>query len=347
MKVDLRECTLEQVKALVVEVGEKPFRAKQIYPFLFRGIGSLSEIGNIPKKLIEKMEAISYISTVEVHQVLTSKLDGTKKYLFRLADGNIIEGVLMEYRHGYSACISSQVGCRMGCSFCASTLDGLVRNVTAGEMIGQILAMQKDSGQRISNIVLMGSGEPFDNFDHLKKFLTVVHEEEGLNIGYRHITVSTCGIVPRIDELAEMGIPINLAISLHEINSQKRALLMPVENAYDSVSLLEAARRYAQKTGRRVTFEYALIRGINDDEQTAKKLANLLRGMLCHVNLIPLNPVEEKSYRATDSRKTESFCTILKEKGVQATVRREMGRDINGACGQLRRRVVSSESTDE
>lgn len=343
IKKDLRSMYYEELKEEIEAIGEKSFRAKQIYPFLFRGIRSLREIGNIPKTLIEKLEQRCFVSKTEIFQVLHSKLDGTRKYLFELGDGHIVEGVLMEYHHGYSVCISSQVGCRMGCGFCASTIDGLVRNLTAGEMIGQVLAIEGDLGGRISNIVLMGSGEPLDNFDQLLRFLRVVHQEEGLNIGYRHITVSTCGIVPKIYELAELGMPINLAISLHETDRKKRAQLMPVEKAYSTPSLLEAARAYAEKSGRRVTFEYALIRGVNDDADTARELAALLRGMLCHVNLIPLNPVEERSYRASDTRSVEGFKNILKRAHIETTVRRQMGRDIRGACGQLRRRVMTEE----
>lgn len=345
MKADLRGLLFEELKELVESLGEKSFRAKQIYPFLFqKGITDLKEIGNIPKVLIEKLEEAAEISTVKVHQVLRSKLDGTRKYLFALQDDNIVEGVLMQYHHGYSACISSQVGCRMGCTFCASTIDGLVRNLTASEMIGQLIAMQQEAGIRISNIVLMGSGEPLDNFDELMRFLKVVHEEEGLNIGYRHITVSTCGIVPKIRMLADSKMPINLAISLHETDPVRRKALMPIEKSYDTNSLLEAARYFADRTGRRVTFEYALIKGVNDDEETARSLSKLLRGILCHVNLIPLNPVEEKSYRSSNPKSVERFRQILKDNHIEATLRREMGRDINGACGQLRRSVINTET---
>lgn len=343
IKKDLRSLCYEELKDEIIAIGEKPFRAKQIYPFIFKGIRSLHEIGNIPKALIEKLEERCFFSKVEIFRVLHSKLDGTRKYLFELGDGHIVEGVLMKYHHGYSVCISSQVGCRMGCGFCASTIDGLVRNLTAGEMIGQILAIQGDLGSRISNIVLMGSGEPLDNFEELVRFLRVVHEEEGLNIGYRHITVSTCGVVPKIYELADLQMPINLAISLHETDRMKRAQLMPVEKAYSTPSLLEAARAYADRSGRRVTFEYALIRGVNDDADTARRLATMLKGLLCHVNLIPLNPVQERSYQASDLRSVEAFRKILKEAHIETTVRRQMGRDISGACGQLRRRVMTEE----
>lgn len=343
MKQDLRALSLEELKALIVQLGERAYRAKQIYPYIFKGIKSLEEIGNIPKKLITALNEHSEISTVDIYRVLHSAKDATRKYLFRLGDGNIVEGVLMQYHHGYSVCISSQVGCRMGCSFCASTIDGLLRNLSAGEMIGQVIAMQQDLGKRIANIVLMGSGEPLDNFENLMQFLKVVHEQEGLNIGYRHITVSTCGIVPKIYELAKANLPINLAVSLHETEPAKRALLMPVERAYDTASLIQAARYYADATGRRVTFEYALIHGVNDDEQTARNLAKLLKGMLCHVNLIPLNKVKERSYQASDQRRIEAFRRILSQSHIEATLRREMGQDISGACGQLRRSVIEKE----
>lgn len=346
MKTDLRELCFEELKELVVRVGEKAFRAKQIYPFLFKGIESLHEIGNIPKALIDKLDEVSTISKVRICHVLHSKLDDTRKYLFVLEDGNIVEGVLMRYHHGYSVCISSQVGCRMGCRFCASTIDGLVRNLTASEMLGQITVIQREAGLRISNIVLMGSGEPLDNFENLMRFLKVVHEEEGLNIGYRHITVSTCGIVPKIRELADSKIPINLAVSLHETDSAKRADLMPIEKSYDTSLLLQAAKYFVEKTGRRVTFEYALIKGVNDDEKTAHSLAKLLRGMLCHVNLIPLNPVKEREYRSSNAKSVARFQEILRENRIEATLRREMGRDINGACGQLRRSVINTRKGD-
>ncbi len=341
MKLDILSLTFRELEEEIIKIGEPKFRAKQIYPRLFQGISSFDEIGNIPKTLKEKLNENLYISKVSVYKVLISELDGTRKYLLRLDDKNIIEAVLMKYKHGLSICISSQVGCLMGCSFCASTIDGLIRNLTAGEMIGQILAVQDDVNERISNVVMMGSGEPLDNFDNVVKFLDIVNQKDSLNIGYRHITVSTCGVVPKINELANLGYPINLAISLHETTHEKRKKIMPVEKAYSIDTVLEAARNYANTTKRRVTFEYALIQGVNDDKQDANRLSKLLKGMLCHVNLIPVNSVEERTYKRPDKASIDRFVGILRSNNIEVTVRREMGKDINGACGQLRRSVAN------
>jgi len=340
MKKDLKGLTFEELKELISSIGEKPFRAKQIYPFIFKGIESIDEIGNIPKTLKEKLKEISYISSSKIFQKFESKIDSTKKYLIELDDKNIVETVLMEYRHGLSICISSQVGCRMGCKFCASTIDGLVRNLLPGEMLGQILSVQKDIGKRISNIVIMGSGEPFDNYDNFVQFLKVVHEEEGLNVGYRHITVSTCGIVPKIYEFADLNLPVNLAISLHETNQAKREELMPVGKAYSIKEVIDSAKYYTQKTKRRITFEYSLIKGVNDSKKDAEDLSSLLKGMLCHVNLIPVNNIKERDFKKPDIKSSQEFNNILKNKNIESTIRREMGKDINGACGQLRQSAV-------
>lgn len=340
MKIDLKSMKFNELEDMIVSLGEKKFRAAQIYPNIFKNIKSIDDINNIPKSLKEKLSDHVYISDCSIYQKLESKIDDTKKYLLELDDKNIVEAVLMKYKHGYSICISSQVGCRMGCSFCASTIDGLVRDLTAGEMIAQIMAVQADIGERISNVVIMGSGEPFDNYDNLIRFLEVVHQALGLNIGYRHITVSTCGIVPKIYELAKLDIPVNLAISLHETDSDKRLLIMPVEKAYNMESVIKAARHYADTTKRRVTFEFAVIKGINDSKESALKLAKLLRGIMCHVNIIPVNPVKETSYKRPDEDSLYLFQKVLKENNINATIRREMGKDINGACGQLRRSVA-------
>ncbi len=340
MKLDALSLRYEELENKIVQLGEKKFRAKQIYPKLFEGISSFDEIGNISKTLKAKLNEDLYISKVSVYNVLISELDSTRKYLLKLDDNNIIEAVLMRYKHGLSICISSQVGCLMGCSFCASTIDGLVRNLTAGEMIGQIMAVQNDVNERISNIVMMGSGEPLDNFDNLIRFLDIVHHEDSLNIGYRHITVSTCGIVTKIYELAKLGYPINLAISLHETTHEKRKSIMPVENAYPIDMLVQAARDYANTTKRRVTFEYALIKDVNDSVEDANRLSKLLKGMMCHVNLIPVNTVEERTYKRPDKTTINTFLNTLKNNHIEATVRREMGKDINGACGQLRRSII-------
>ncbi len=340
MKIDARSLTFKELESKVIELGEPKFRAKQIYSHVFKGISSFDEIGNIPKALKQKLNEELYISRVSINKVLISQLDGTRKYLLELEDKNIIEAVLMKYKHGYSICISSQVGCEMGCSFCASTIGGLVRNLTPGEMMGQILAVSADIGERVSNVVMMGSGEPLDNFENVIQFLKVVHEEDSLNIGYRHITISTCGIVPKIYQLGEIGFPINLAISLHETTTDKRKKIMPIEKAFSIEKLIEAARDYANKTSRRVTFEYALIKDINDSPEDAHRLASLLKGILCHVNLIPVNSVEERAYTRPDKAVINNFQTILKNNYIEATLRREMGKDINGACGQLRRSIV-------
>lgn len=340
MKIDLKSMKFNELEDMIISMGEKKFRAAQIYPNIFKNIKSIDDINNIPKSLKEKLSTLVYISDCRIYQKLESKIDGTKKYLLELEDKNIVEAVLMKYKHGYSICISSQVGCRMGCSFCASALDGLVRNLTAGEMISQIIAVQADIGERISNVVIMGSGEPFDNYDNLIGFLEVVHQPLGLNIGYRHITVSTCGIVPKIYELAKLDIPVNLAISLHETDSEKRLLIMPVEKAYNMEEVIKAAKYYADTTKRRVTFEFAVIKGINDSKESALKLAKLLKGIMCHVNIIPVNPVKETDYKRPDEDSLYLFQKVLKENNINATIRREMGKDINGACGQLRRSVA-------
>jgi 23S rRNA (adenine2503-C2)-methyltransferase len=270
--------------------------------------------------------------------VQVSQLDGTRKYLFLLDDGNVIESVLMRYKHGNSVCISSQVGCRMGCRFCASTIDGLVRGLTPAEMLDQIYRIGKDIGERISNVVVMGTGEPLDNFSNLLKFIELLTDENGLNISQRNVTVSTCGIVPRMRELADKKLSITLALSLHASSQEKRLALMPVARSYEIHEVVEACRYYFAQTGRRVTFEYSLVGGINDTAEDAKELAALIRGMNCHVNLIPVNPVKERDFLQPDDRAVAAFRDRLEKNGITATVRRRMGRDIDGACGQLRRK---------
>ena len=344
MKTDIKGLTLQELKELIVSTGEPGSRADQIYTFITKGIESLEDIPNIPKKLKEKLSEIAYVSKAAVYQKLESKEDETKKYLIELDDGNIVETVLMKYRHGLSICISTQVGCRMGCKFCASTLDGLVRNLTAGEILGQIITVQKDAGERVSNIVIMGSGEPFDNMENLERFFELVHDEKGLNIGYRHITVSTCGLVPQIERLAELEIPVNLAISLHQTQQSEREKIMPVARSYSVEELISAAKAYSEKTKRRVTYEYALIRGVNDNPQTAMQLAKLLRGSLSHVNIIPVNEIKENDFKRPDMKKVREFQNILISNKIEATVRRELGKDISGACGQLRRSTIDNKS---
>ncbi|MGL5749489.1 MAG: 23S rRNA (adenine(2503)-C(2))-methyltransferase RlmN [Paraclostridium sp.] len=337
-KVCLKNFTEEELKEYIKSIGEKAFRATQIYGWIYKGAKNFSDMKNISKSLQDKLDETSFIGNLNVDLKLVSKLDGTRKYLFELNDGNIIESVMMEYEHGVTVCISNQVGCRMGCRFCASTIDGLVRNLEPWEILDQIIKIQEDIGKRVSNIVLMGSGEPLDNFDNTKQFLKLVNDKNGLNIGYRHITLSTCGVVPKMYELADLGMPINLALSLHSPYDESRKEIMPIANAYSIKEVIDACKYYIQKTNRRVTFEYSLIKGVNDSQQDAKKLASLLKGILCHVNLIPINKVEEREYEKPDKTYIYKFRDNLQKENIPATIRREMGSDISGACGQLRRK---------
>lgn len=339
-KVDLLSLTLADIESLLENMGEKKFRGKQIFEWINKGAKSFEEMSNLSKSLQKKLDENTYITNIKIEEKLVSNIDGTTKYLFLLDDSNIIEGVVMRHNHGLTACISTQVGCAMGCTFCASTLEGLIRNLRAGEMIDQILTMQKDIGERISNIVLMGSGEPLNNFDNTINFLKIVNDENALNIGNRHITLSTSGLVPQIRSLADLQIPINLAISLHAPNDDIRRVTMPIAKKYSINELVDSCKYYIMKTGRRITFEYALIKDVNDLEKDAIQLANLLKGMLCHVNLIPINPVEERGYEKPKLEKTRKFQEILKNSGIEVTIRREMGSDINAACGQLRRKYL-------
>ena len=337
-KIALKNFTEEELKEFMKEIGEKPFRGTQIYSWIYKGAKTFDDMKNIPKSLREKLEKVSYIGNLDIELVLKSKVDKTKKYLFLLNDGNIIESVMMEYEDRVTACISNQVGCRMGCRFCASTIDGLLRNLEPWEILDQIIKIQEDIGKRVSNIVLMGSGEPLDNFENTKKFLQLVNEKNGLNIGYRHITLSTCGVVPKMYELADLKIPINLALSLHSPYDESRKEIMPIANAYSIKEVIDACRYYIKNTNRRVTFEYSLIKGVNDSKEDANQLAKILKGMLCHVNLIPINKVEERNYEKPDKTYVYKFRDLLLKENIAATIRREMGADINGACGQLRRK---------
>lgn len=333
--IDLKDLTFDGLKDFVLGLGESAFRAKQIFSWLSKGAADFSEMKNIGKPLQKKLSENAYISHPKIMLKLVSKLDGTVKYLFELEDKNIIETVVMKYEYGLSVCISTQVGCRMGCGFCASTIGGRVRNLTAGEILNQVIFASKDMGQRISNIVLMGIGEPFDNFENVKIFLDNVTHPEGLNIGWRHISLSTCGVVPKIYELADMGKQLNLCISLHASNDAVRDEIMPINHKYKIAELLDAVRYYIEKTNRRVTFEYSLISGVNDTAAQAAELAKLLSGMLCHVNLIPVNYVKERGYRRSGA--VREFKRELERRGINATVRRELGSDISASCGQLRR----------
>ena len=337
---NILDYSLEDLSTWMKQNGESAFRSKQVFSWIYKEVWNFDDMKNIPKSLKEKLANNFYIGIPKVFKEFTSEIDGTKKLLLEFNDGNLIESVIMKYKHGNSICVSTQVGCRMGCKFCASTIDGRVRNLTSGEILSEILVAQKIINDRISNVVLMGSGEPFDNFDNVIKFFELVNADYGLNIGQRHITVSTCGIVPKIYELADKMYSITLAISLHAFNDEKRREIMPIANKYSIKEILEACKYYIEKTKRRVTFEYSLVQGVNDSEEDAKHLGNLLKGLLCHVNLIPVNEVKENSYKRSSKQTIERFEHVLKNSGVEVTVRREMGSDINAACGQLRRSYI-------
>ncbi len=342
MKINLRDLTYKEIEELVQDLGEPAFRAKQIFKWLYLGAVSFDEMSNLSKALRIRLSDISTLYLPEIEEKFVSSLDETRKYLLKLSDGSLIESVLMKYHHGYTICISSQVGCRMGCKFCASTIGGRVRNLTPSEIIGQIMTIQRDLGERISNVVMMGIGEPFDNFENVTKFLENVSHPDGLNIGHRHITVSSCGIAPKIRELAEIAPQITLSISLHATNDEMRNNIMPINKKYDIKTLLDACKYYIEKTNRRISFEYTLISGVNDNIDTAAQLAALLFGMLCHVNLIPVNPVSETGFKKPDTKKLEAFRLYLEKHKIPATIRREMGSDINAACGQLRKNRINS-----
>jgi len=339
---DIKSMTIDELKKLMTTLGDKPFRAKQIYSWLHEHlVTSYDEMTNLSKSLREKLKEYP-VTALKMVDVQTSRIDGTQKYLFRLSDGNVIESVLMRYKHGNSVCISSQVGCRMGCRFCASTLDGLVRGLTPSEMLDQIYQIGRDTGERVSNVVVMGTGEPMDNFDNLLKFIELLTDENGLNISQRNVTVSTCGIVPRMRELADKKLQITLALSLHASTQEKRLELMPVANKYEIHEVIDACKYYFEQTGRRVTFEYSLVGGVNDTDEDVRNLCRLIKGINCHVNLIPVNPIKERDYVQPDVRVTTEFKNKLEKNGINATIRREMGRDIDGACGQLRKRYMGS-----
>ena len=338
--IDLRSMTLEELTAWLKEQGEPAFRAKQIFHWLYRGVTSFDEMSDLSKALRQKLAGQCFLTVPKVVRKQVSKLDGTIKYLWELSDGNCIETVLMRYQHGNTVCISCQVGCRMGCAFCASTLAGKVRDLTPAEMIAQVLFTQLDSGEPISNIVLMGIGEPLDNFDTVMKFLTLVNHPEGLNIGMRHISLSTCGVVPGIDALADDNLQLTLSVSLHAPDSATRSRIMPVNNAYDVEELFAACHRYFKKTGRRISFEYAMIDGVNDHDWQADLLAEKIHGMPGHVNLIPLNDVVESEFKP--SKRVAAFQKRLESHGLTATVRRSLGGDIDASCGQLRRKEMKA-----
>jgi len=337
-KKDIKSMTMEELTEDFLAMGEKKFRATQVYEWLHQKlVRDFSQMTNISKSLQEKLSANYVCEDLKPIETLTSAIDGTKKFLFGLSDGNVVESVWMKYKHGNSVCISSQVGCRMGCRFCASTLDGLERNLRPSEMLEQIYQITNLTGERVSNIVIMGTGEPLDNFENLIRFLQLICDEKGLHISQRNITISTCGLVPRMRELADMQMQMTLALSLHASNQQKRMELMPIAKRYDIHEAVDACAYYFEKTGRRITFEYSLVGGVNDTKEDAQELSALIGGLNCHVNLIPVNPIKERDYVQSENRQIEAFKNKLEKNGINVTIRREMGRDINGACGQLRR----------
>lgn len=343
-KIDIKSLSLDELKVFVKEMGEPAFRAKQLYDWMHVKLtDSIDGMSNLSKEFREKLKASCYYTVLEPVQVLRSNLDGTCKYLFRLPEeqqklkNNVIESVLMRYKHGNSVCISSQVGCRMGCRFCASTLGGLERNLTAAEMLEQIYRIQQDSGERVDNVVVMGTGEPMDNFENLFRFLNMLSDENGLNISKRNVTVSTCGLPDGIRALADAGADCTLALSLHAPNDELRKTLMPVANKVSIREALAATDYYFEKTKRRISFEYSLVSGVNDTREHALELAQLLRGRNCHVNLIPVNPIAERDYKASAAPNVTEFVSVLEQNHINATVRRTLGSDISASCGQLRK----------
>lgn len=345
MKLDVKSMNIEELQQVMKNLGEPAFKAKQLFDWMhMKQVRSYGEMTNLSKGLREKLESGCPYVSLDAVEVQTSKIDGTKKFLFRLADGNVIESVWMQYHHGNSVCISSQVGCRMGCRFCASTIGGLLRPLSASEMLEQIYEIKRITGERVSNIVVMGTGEPLDNYENLVRFLRLISSEKGMNISQRNITVSTCGIVPKIYELAKERLQITLALSLHAPNDEKRRALMPIANKYSMKEVLEACHHYFDETGRRISFEYALVGGQNDSEEDAKELYEQIRGLNCHVNLIPVNPIKERDYVKSEKKVIVNFKNKLEKYGINVTIRREMGSDINGACGQLRKSYLSDKS---
>lgn len=346
-KIDIKSLTREELQKMICEMGEKSFRADQIYDWMHVKLAKgFDEMTNISRSFREECkERFSYTDLKEV-KVQESRLDQTRKFLFELEDGNLVESVLMPYKHGNSVCISSQVGCRMGCAFCASTLDGLTRNLKPSEMLDQIYQITRSSKERVSNVVVMGTGEPLDNYDNLIRFITLLTDEHGLNISQRNITVSTCGIVPGILRLAREHLQITLALSLHGATDEKRQKLMPIAKTYSIEELMDAVDVYFQETGRRITFEYSLVAGVNDTYEDAKRLSLLAGKRNCHINLIPVNPIKERDFKRPDKEYVASFKNKLEKNRINVTIRREMGKDIDGACGQLRKRHLEKGKED-
>ena len=340
-KKDIVSLSFDELKIEMESIGEKAFRAKQIYEWLHVKLAdSFDEMTNLSKALREKLDSSYRIPMVKMVERQISQIDGTNKFLFQLEDGHVVESVLMRYKHGNSVCISSQVGCRMGCKFCASTIGGLERNLLPSEMVGEIYQIQKISGERVANVVVMGSGEPLDNYDNFVRFVHLLSDEHGLHISQRNITISTCGIVPNMKRLAEEQLQITLALSLHGSTQEKRKVLMPIANKYELSDVLEACDYYFEKTGRRITFEYSLVHGVNDTDEDAEELIGILKHRNCHLNLIPVNPIKERNFEKPSRKSAENFKNKLEKSGINVTIRREMGSDIDGACGQLRRRYV-------
>lgn len=343
-KIDIKSLNLQELENFLNTIGEKKFRGKQIYDWLhIKLVSEVDDMTNLSKNLREKLSDKYFITKLEIVEKLENSKKDTSKYLFQLHDGMVIESVLMKYKHGNSVCISSQVGCKMGCKFCASTIGGLERNLTPGEMLDQIYQIQKDCGERISNVVVMGTGEPLDNYDNLLKFIEIITDQHGLNISGRNITVSTCGLVDKIYKLADKKLQITLAISLHAANDELRKEIMPIANKYSVDEVIEACKYYFKTTGRRITFEYSLIQDVNDKDDHAYELAKKVKSLNCHVNLIPVNPIRERGYKYSPSSQVLRFKNILEKYVINVTIRREMGTEIDAACGQLRRRYIDNE----
>ena len=344
-KTDIKSLNYNELVQYVESINEKKFRAAQLYSWMHEKLAeSYDEMTNISDKLKDTLKEDTLYTSLKIVKMQESRIDGTRKYLFELYDGNLIESVFMKYHHGNSVCISSQVGCKMGCRFCASTLHGCVRNLSPLEMLDQIYRISRDTNERVSNVVIMGSGEPMDNYDNVIKFIELLNSERGLNISQRNITVSTCGIVPKIKELADLKLQITLAISLHAPNDELRKTMMPIANKYSIAEIMDACRYYLDKTGRRISFEYSLVKGVNDTKECANELIELVKGLNCHINLIPVNPIKERDYEQSEKNSIKNFRDMLERKGINATVRREMGRDIDGACGQLRQNHIDENS---
>ena len=342
--IDVKSQTFAELQEIMTELGEKSFRAKQLYDWMHCKLAmGYEEMTNLPDKLKAICRERFWYALLKPVQVQVSRMDGTRKYLFALQDGNVVESVWMKYRHGNSVCISSQVGCRMGCRFCASTLDGLERNLTASEMLEQIYAITRHTGERVSNVVVMGTGEPLDNYENLIRFIRLLTDENGLHISQRNITVSTCGIVPNMRRLAEEKLQITLALSLHAVKDEKRQTLMPIARQYSLSELMEACDYYFRTTGRRISFEYSLVGGVNDGDEDAEGLVKLAGPLGCHVNLIPVNPIQERDFVQSGAERVQEFKNKLERKKINVTIRRELGRDIDGACGQLRRKHIAAD----